>query len=191
MKLSTQNIAFKAIIPKFKTQVLNKKSKKFEQVTFCEVDCKNKNDYKIFSKLAKTWDFGACLKQSAQWKYENFTAGRDDRRNHYILRKKNGEIIAICRTSNTPDNIQIDFLESKPNSKYRFAGQMIISSIIKEAFKKNCNEIVIPAALNGTDDFYMGACGFRKVGKKSETKVDFIMGEKEMMNLVQNAPIQR
>ena len=184
MKISNHNISFKAVIPKYKTTVQNKQTGKFEPALFCEVDCKNKNDYKIFSKLGDSWEYASCLETSAEWKYGNQKAKFDDPRGHYIIKKENGEILAICRTFEQYGKTRIDFLESKPESQYRFAGQMILAGIAKEAIKKGSKTIVIESPVAGSDRFYEGICGFKEEDR------GFVLKEEDLINFSKRTPRQ-
>ena len=163
MRLSVQNLSFKAIILKGKTKVQNKQTGKFETVSFCEVDCKDKKDSEIFYNLKDTWEYAQALETSAQWKFGNQQKGYDDPRMHYILQKRNGEILAICRAYEEYGATRIDYLEANPNEKYRFAGQMILANIAKETIKKDGDRMLVPNPEIGTHDFYGGACGFKRL----------------------------
>ena len=149
---------------------------------FCEVDCKNKNDYRIFAKLKSDWEYASCLENTARWKYINQKVGFDDTRGHYLLMRKNGEIISICRTSQEKEDLKIDYLESKPQSNYRFAGQMILAGIAKEAIKNACTRMTVPVPVSDAWDFYEQACGFREFG------TGLVMDQNDMINFISNAP---
>lgn len=185
MKINFQNLTFKATIPISKTCVQNKITGKMEPAIFCEVDCKDKYDFKIFEKLEDTWEYATCLKTSAEWKYGNQKVNLDDPRGHYILKKKNGEILALCRTWEQYGETRIDFLESNPEAKYRFAGQMILAGIARETIKKQGDRLTVPNPEIGTQDFYGGACGFKRLD------YGYIIENQELINFSKHRPTQK
>ncbi|MBQ4646317.1 MAG: hypothetical protein IJB79_03110 [Candidatus Gastranaerophilales bacterium] len=182
MKLNIQNVSFSALIPKEKTALQNKKTGEFEPAIFCEVDCKDKNDYQIFTPLKESWEYGLCLELTSNWKYGNYANKIPDPRGHYILQKESGEILAICRTTEADGTIRIDYLESKPQTVYRFAGQMMLSRIAKEGIKKGYKKLTIPYPVEGTERFYKNACGFK------EQNDGYIMENEELIDFVANSP---
>ncbi len=185
MNLTIQNISFKAVVPRSKTKVQNKETGKFEPAIFCEVDCKDRYDCITFSKLSSDWEYAQGIESSAEWKYFNQTNGYSDARCHYILKKRNGEILAICRTTEECGEIRVDYLESKPESKYRYAGQMILSGIAKQGIKKGYHSMIVPSPVRGSERFYNDICGFKTIGKMH------IMGNQDLIEFSKRKPNQR
>ena len=185
MNLRIDDISFNGVIKKSKTKVQNKQTGKFERAYFCEVDCKDRYDCQIFGKLSYDWEYAQGIATSAEWKYGNAKKGYEDPRGHYILKKRNGEILAICRTSEEYGEIKVDYLESKPQNNYRFAGQMILAGIAKEGIKKGFTRMIIPSPVQGTHCFYNGACGFQLDNK------EYIMEKEGMVSFSKCKPKQR
>ena len=185
MNLSINNISFRAVVPKTRTKVQNKETGKFETAIFCEVDCKDKYDCRIFEKLGYDWEYAQGIATSTEWKYGNTKKGYRDPRGHYILKKRNGEILAICRTTEEYGEIKVNYLESKPKTNYRFAGQMILAGIAKEGIKKGYERMIITSPVKGTSYFYNGACGFKPVEK------EYILEDEELVSFSKGIPKQR
>ena len=84
------------------------------------------------------------------------------RMRHYEIKTDDDETIAICRTWQTGENsCDIEYLESKPDSQYHFAGQTILASIAKEELKRNCEKLTVLSPIASAYSFYKKACGFR------------------------------
>ena len=179
MKISNNsNINFKAIVPKRKLQVQNKKTKEYVPATFYEIDCKDKIDFIEMKKLPITWWYGQTLCNSIFGNYHS-AINNDYRMRHYEIKTNDDDILAICRTWQVDKNTcDIEYLESKPHSEYRFAGQAMLASIAKEELNRGCKKLTISSAISSAYPFYERTCLFRYEDESLE------MNKKELKEFI-------
>ena len=162
MNLTLNNhLSFKAILPKTKLQVQNKKTGEYVPAAFYEIDCKDRFDCLEFKKLPSSWWYGESLCNSVFGNYHS-AMKNDYRMRHYEIKTDDNEVLAICRTWQVDKKTcDIEYLESKPHSDYRFAGQAILASIAKEELNRGCEKLTISSAISSAYPFYERTCQFR------------------------------
>ena len=171
MKITNTNfLNFSATIPKIKLQVQNKTSKEFIPATFYLVDGEDILDYKEF-QLGSEWEYGDVLSKSTQ-RHHSFN-------HHYKIKTDNNETIAICRVGDLYANAyDIEYLESKPNSNYKYSGRAILACIAKEILNWGGNTLKVLDPLASAYSFYEETCGFNCKGKHPQ------MNKKDMEEFI-------
>lgn len=170
MNINISNLTFSATIPKTKLQIQKRDTKEFIPAIFYEVDGKDRYDFLEF-QLGNNWDFGSILAKSTQ--------NNHPFEHHYKIKTIYGETVAICRTCDLYDKAyDVEYLESKPNSNYKFAGRAILACIAKEILNQNGNTIKVLDPLASAYSFYEDACKFNCKGKYPQ------MNKKEMQDFI-------
>ena len=159
-------ISFGQIIPKMQFQIQRKDTKEFVPAIFSEVDCNDEEDYTEVKNLGRKWTFnnyiaqGIAHKNSAQ-RYFNQMSNKSI----YEVQDKDGQLIGIAQTETKNGICNIEYIESKPDSEYKYIGQAMIAAIGKESLDRNCYQLTVATPVDEAMPFYINACGFNLFGE--------------------------
>ena len=162
MKITNlNNINFSAIIPRVNLNVQNKNTKDFVPATLYEIDCKDKDDYKEFGRLQNNWEYASSMKYSVLLNHDKAKYNTPIRQQYWEIKTPENETLAICRTFRLDgDYYDVEYLESKPESDYKFAGQAILAGITKALQEKNIKGLTVSEPVRSAIKFYEEKCGF-------------------------------
>ncbi len=162
---NNQAVSFNARIPLYNCQVKDMISGKNVPAVVSEFDCKDYSDLQEMAALGYDWMFAICITSDMRDKYDNI----DNSKNFYILHEEKeneyGEvnILGICETENINNDVNIAFIESKYNKKYKYVGQTLIAAVGKRLLKnKKRNLFVKNPAINAIS-YYIDKCGFKEI----------------------------
>ena len=85
-------------------------------------------------------------------------------------------------TDKDKENIDIDVLENKYLSGYKYVGTNLITAAAQETLKSDCRKLTIKQPLPEVRPFYIEKCGFRETtGRPLE------LNKEELPTLIENA----
>ncbi len=168
--MNVNPISFGRKIPLYQSQVKNIQSDEYEPVTISEYDCKDTDDIEDMGNLGFKWKYACCLFYDMQNKYRylknpHIYNKRDFPIKFYVMNNKNGNIIGICETENDDENngINIMFLESRKDKKYKYVGQTMLAAAGKIIQKNNRENLYVNNPAVVALSFYTQKCGFNPV----------------------------
>ena len=179
-------INFTGKIPIATCKIRGKKNNKNIAATFFEYDCKDiadsievrtqqgLNEFKGFIAgymKIKTLKINSCRKPDEEY--------------FYGLQTKDGDIVAIAKTSVKDDSVHIDFIETN-HKKYKHAGKNMLALIGKNMLEdKKGKKLVVDYAFDEAVGFYTDGCNFKPKGAHKDKK--FVLHKKGVKKLIQNA----
>lgn len=154
------NISFGKKIPIMQCQVQSLKTGNFVPSTVYEYDCKDNNDAFDINDIDGYWIFKpqifhqALDKTQLPKKYINTRI--------YSLETKQGETLGMMVTDKDKENNDIDVLENKFMSGYKYVGTNLITAAAQETLKQDYEKLTIKHPIPEVRTFYIEKCGFRE-----------------------------
>ena len=160
------NISFGQKIPIMQTQIKNLQTGNFEPATVFELDCKDEEDIEETSSLEKnSFGFANKITANMRYKYRQFKKGINDKNSFYILQNKSGETLGIAQTEEGfKKGHQLEYLETKYDTNYKYVGQTLLASITKDIMNKDGIRLSIFEPVPTAVTFYDKICGFQNIG---------------------------
>lgn len=156
-------VSFGAKIPIAQCKVQDKKTKQFEPVTICRVDCKDSSDIKEIEDLSGNWRFKQRIVKDMQDKHRLQRFGEDDGYNSfYVIQDKDDKILGMSETEEIDDGIHnINYIETK--SQKRFVGQVLIAAIGQDVINQYGKALTVTEPEGDAYEFYTDVCGFEDI----------------------------
>ena len=160
------NVSFGKKIPIMQTQIKNLQTGNFEPATVFELDCKDAEDIEETGSLEKnSFGFANRITSNMRFKHRQFTKGIKDNNSFYILQNKSGETLGIAQTEEgIKKGHQLEYLETKYDTNYKYVGQTLLASISKDIMKKDGIRLSIFSPIPSAIKFYQDTCGFQNIG---------------------------
>ncbi|MBQ9245643.1 hypothetical protein IJ182_05180 [bacterium] len=179
------SVSFGKHIPIMQSCIKNTKNNNSVPVTLSEVDCMDYEDVETMFKACPNWKYTRHIAADIHNKYCcNYNLyDIEYPYNFYVLKDSEENIIGFCETEDCDSFINLEYLETKQNDKFKYAGQTILAMLGKILQKQNKDSIFIPNPASGAIDFYTQKCGFWPVDKDREWG-SLIIDEKAMSALI-------
>ena len=166
------NISFKAKIPISECQIYDREKKQFTNATLWEYDCKDYSDIKHFKMNFRRWTYMEGFISGMRNKYRDFCQGllnkESEQDRFYSLELPNNYIVGFCETTDNNEKINIHYLETQRDRRYKYAGQSILASLAKKMINSFNDPIMtIDHPANSARNFYINKCGFQPYGEKA------------------------
>ena len=184
-------ISFGKKIPVNTCSIYDKRRRKYVEATVYEIDCKDKSDVDYIKRMEGNWIYKDQISYGIERKYNRLTGenakfwerakeqGIEDN-GYYSLEAPNKEVLCVCETEPFGREVDISFLESKRNWRYKYAGQAMLASVANNLLGSE-QILTVKAPANSAMGFYENACGFRKNPKYS----GYEMSQKDMGDFIQ------
>ena len=154
-------ISFGKIIPLATCQVLNSDELKHEDATVCMIDCKDYGDFQVIDKDKEAWAFKKYIRGQMSQKFAQYHAFHEDNCNDFFIVKNNdGDMLAIAETKHDDDCMSIEYLESRRDKKYKYAGSALVATIAALVINNHKMALGISAPIPSAIPFYINKCGF-------------------------------
>ena len=183
------NISFGKQIPISQCKLLDKKTDRFVDATLFEFDCKDMSDLYYFKGDNRSWTYKPHLLRDMFFKRENLAYYNSlseiqkeaiNENRYYALSTENDKLVGICETHGTGNQVDVYYLETEENHRYKYAGQSILASLSKQLLNNFTNPVLtVNYPHNTARNFYINKCGF-----KSKDAVSLSMSKKELSAFV-------
>ena len=80
----------------------------------------------------------------------------------YIMQKEDGEIVGITEVKKDAPDLNLEYIESENQGKYKYVGQSMIAALGKVAKNEKLKRIYIPVPVDTAVSFYKWKCGFKE-----------------------------
>ncbi len=175
------NISFGQKKPITLCKVMDRYNQKFVPATFYELDCKDSNDVKELAQAQGNWRFKNAITSNMAYKNDIFNIVSPNRNRFFILQKNDGEVIGMMQTKSQNNDEIVEYLESLPTRRYKYAGQNILASLCTAILNNKGHKIIINNPAQKATPFYIERCGF-----KQGSNTTLQMGKKGMKSLIEN-----
>ena len=155
------NISFGQKIPIAKCTVKDTYTNQKTDGYISELDCKDTSDILRISSLPDTWEFQETISLNMKDKYSAHKNGRDNQTKFYILENENGEILGISCIDDRPKSLEVRFIESRDDHRYKFVGQNLLATLAKQVLDSRQQKLIIRSSISSAYDFYEKICGFK------------------------------
>ena len=189
-------ICFGQKFPIMKCNVKDERHNKYAEVTLSEYDCKDYSDIKEVNEQCKHWEFGFNFADDMNIKRLDYLAGREPYpANYYVMEDKNKKIIGLCETVDFGNDTNIEFIEAKRNSGYKYIGQTMLAMMGKILLKRKGENLCVAHPYIEAVPFYTDKCGFDSV-KDDKHIFSLFMNNQQIKDFIErvqgktNAPIK-
>ncbi len=156
-------ISFGKKVPLTQCQIKNIEKNKFVSATFCEVDCKDKEDIREIANLTGKWNFKSTIIRNMQIKHDTQDVlSAEELPSFYILQDDNGLIIGLSQVKKDGKNLSVQFIESIRDNKYKYVGQIMLAALGLDTIQHNGDKLIISSPTENATPFYIDKCGFKK-----------------------------
>ncbi len=155
------NISFGRKIPIATCQLLDKKRNAYIPTVVYLFDGKDKSDISELQELEDSWEYRDEIIDNIKYKNTNHRLFRPCDTAIYTIEKYNGEKLGLCCADNRKKSLEVRFLESQSDKKYKFAGQCLLAAMGQTMLKTLEQEkFIIRSSLASAYSFYQDTCGF-------------------------------
>jgi len=157
------NISFGAKIPVASCQIQERATGDFIPAAVYEYDCKDYEDIKKVESAKGIWHYKNTITNDMKLKYSNFFFNfmpPENHKHYYTIEKEDGEIIGMTQTSHKDNSVNISFIETRSNGKYKYAGQALIAAVGMKILADNNDKLYVKCPVNDALDFYKKSCKF-------------------------------
>lgn len=183
-------------IPLMHCNVKDVRHDKFAEVTLSEYDCKDYSDIQEVNDQCKRWEFGFNIADDMNIKRMDYLKGYEQYpTNYYVMEDKNKKIIGLCETVDFGNDTNIEFIESKRNSGYKYIGQAMLAMVGKILLNKGKENLCVAHSYIEAVPFYIDKCGFDSV-KDDKHIFSLFMNNQQIKDFIErvqtktNAPIK-
>ena len=174
-------ISFGAKIPINTCNLYDNQAKKFIKAVVYEIDCKDKSDVDYFKNIQEPWLFRRQFIHSAAYNYFLFSQKHEISPNKiYSLEDKDGYVAGFCKTVSDKNTLNIEFIESSPSKKYKYAGQTMLASIAKQLLYTG-KDLTVEIPAFEAKEFYSKVCKF----DKEALAEGFILPQQKMKDFIE------
>lgn len=179
-------INFTGKIPIARCKIEYKKTQKSVPATFFEYDCKDLADSIEVRTQQGLNEFKGLIAGYMRIKAMRINGEKKPCKDYfYGMQTKDGDIVAIAKTSVKDDSVHIDFIETN-HKKYKHAGKNMLALIGKDMLEnKKGRNLVIDCAMDEAVGFYTNGCNFQPKDNHEDKK--FVLHKKGVKKLIQNA----
>ena len=157
------NISFLGKIPVASCNVYDKQQNKYVNAIFSEYDCKDIEDIEEVGDLDMSWDFRDLYTSGMHEKFlKKDTQKPITDTNYYCMQNPNGDVIGVCKTKSTDDEIGVKLITSERDGKYKYVGYTMLAALAGLVLLGNKEKLAIKAALSDVCGYYKDVCGFRE-----------------------------
>ena len=190
-------VSFGGKIPVYNFGIRNSDEKQNKIATLYNYDCEYEDELHEAADLSGFYMYNKRIRTSMEVKHLYYdtikmlppdiaTWYNKDKpnSNFYIAKVGDNEPLGFCAVFENDGVKTIKYIETKPNTKYKYVGQGIIAAIAKEALKNGDEHLEITNPYKETIDFFVDKCGFNKktdkiLYMKAEELEDFIKKTQE------------
>lgn len=158
------NISFGKKIPIAICNIFDNQQNKFVPATINEYDCKDKSDIEEIKSLDDNWAHKDTIALNMRVKYFSLNNNRHCDARFYALENTEGEILGISYVDDLEKNVELRFIESRNDKRYKYVGQNILATIGKNILDGNQRKFIVRSAVSSAFDFYEKVCGFKDIG---------------------------
>ena len=183
------NVSFGKQIPVSQCRILDKKINSFVWATLFEFDCKDISDIYYFKGDMRSWNYKSNLLKDMFFKRENLACYNSLSEiekdaiignRYFALATEDDKLVGICETQGNGNQVDIFYLETEENHRYKYAGQSILASIAKQLINRFNNPAITVNYPSGkARRFYIDKCGF-----KQKDAVSLIMHKNDLVDFV-------
>lgn len=156
------NISFGKKIPIGACQIINKVTKKPEDVTIFEHDCKDIEDFEYFKNLKGTWEYKNEVAKSALQKLKEPSSSQNTK--IYSMETKRGKTTGIMEVVQYGKLCDVQHLESHYKGLYSLSGTSLLTHLAKEQLNYNSESIFVSNPALSARRFYTQHCFFKPYG---------------------------
>ncbi len=165
------SVSFGHKIPIAACQVQEKLTGRFVKATVYEYDCQNKTDIDEVKSIKDLNTFRTLIAGHMYNKYTFSKFGHDIDKRFFAIQENDGDIIGLSQTNNVGEDMNISYIETLRNKKYRFAGQTLIAAIGGELLSSGGRKLLIRCPVDSALHFYFDDCRF-DVSENGELYMD-------------------
>ena len=158
------NISFGQKIPTAICNVLDTKENKFVPALVSEFDCYDKSDTDTISSIPGEWEHKDTIVLNMKSKYSDIKREKGNDTRIYAIENDNGEILGITCVDDLEKNVEVRYIESRSDHRYKYVGQNLLASLGQGVLDGRQNRLIIRSAVSSAYDFYEKVCGFKEIG---------------------------
>lgn len=158
------NISFGQKIPTAICNVLDTKENRFVPALVSEFDCYDKSDVDKIASIGGNWAHKDTIELNMISKHSDIKRGKGNDTRIYTLENDAGEILGITCVDDLEKNVEVRFIESRSDHRYKYVGQNLLASIGQGILNGRQNKLIIRSAVASAFDFYEKICGFKDIG---------------------------
>ena len=158
------NISFGQRIPTAVCNVLDTKENKYVPALVCELDCRDKEDIDTISSLGDSWIHNDTIAWNMRVKHCDIKRDKSNDSRFYTLENPNGEILGVTYVDDFEKKVEVRFIETRADHRYKYVGQTLLASLGKGILDGRQSKLIIRSAVSSAKDFYEKVCGFKEIG---------------------------
>ena len=158
------NVSFGQRIPTAICNVLDTKENKYVPALVCELDCRDKSDIDRIAAIDGDWVHKDTIELNMKSKYSDIRRGKENDTRIYTLENADGEILGMTCVDDLEKNVEVRFIESRSDHRYKYVGQNLLASLGQRVLNSRQNRLIICSAVSSAFDFYEKVCGFKDIG---------------------------
>ena len=149
-------------------RVLNRDTQNFQNAKLYEFDCADVSDIcYMTNKTPKKWKFKKIICEDIKKDYGKKHLKipktiKPLKTSRYFIIESNGKPIGVCEAENNEKNLNINYLESFKNEKYKYTARAMLAALAKYNLRENKGTIVIPIPTPCASSYYTNVCGFEE-----------------------------
>ena len=181
-------ISFGKKIPIMKCNIKDTEENKNIPATISEYDCQTSEEANDVFNVGYDWHFHINIGCAMQMKYEQNLYDEESSKHFYVTEDNNGCTVALCETEEKNNEIAVLYVESIPDSKYKYCGKTMLAALGKKLIKNNGDKLTIPMPLDEAYDFYVKGCGFKKT--KEDDPYYLEMNQRQINKFISETELQ-
>ena len=142
-------------------QIKDIRQNKVAKATIYQFDCKDYSDIEEISRLDDDWQFKNVILSKMIGIY-NSLSYKQNHCSFYTMENDEGRTIGLLQTKDYKPELDLDYIESKGEGRYKYIGQSMLSFLCKFALENDFKNIYVPIPVLEAWDFYTKVCKFRK-----------------------------
>lgn len=160
------SISFGRKIPVATCQVKNLEKNKYIPAVVYEFDCHDRSDMEELRETDGEWEFKRALyNDMLNTRGRILRGGTDDSRYFVLEDKKSKDIIGMSEVTTKGKTINIEYLETEREKKYKYVGQALIAAIGTEVLHEGGKKLTVGCPYRTALSFYEDTCQFDKSQK--------------------------
>ena len=161
--MNNLSISFGQKIPTAQCSVLDKKKDRFIPAILYELDCSDSSDIDEISNIKAPMPFKNSIAANMRLKYAyQKISSRKGNLDFYIFQTDEEKTLGICQVKKVDNNIEIDYISTLQDKRYKYAGQSMLAAIGMRLLKKNGSKLIIGVSTEDALPFYTEKCGFKQ-----------------------------
>ena len=135
--------------------------------TIYNFDCQDFSDIEEMKKISGNWMFKDDIISKMETVYHLKNYKKSSSSFYAMENNETKEIVGIAQTKDMYPDLVLDFLESSPDKRYKYAGKNMMAFLSGLALNSGYKRIYIPIPRRVAMDFYIKKCGFNTIHKES------------------------